>query len=220
MSATEPQRETTTGIRTGALVLLAIGLALGSAGLGALAWSVARGPSIGVQEVVEVRTTPDVLVAVRDLSRLESASYHVERVIEMTRTQRAIFGLLEAEDSILLVAAADIVAGVDLAELGPRDVVVDHAASRATITLPPARVLSTALDGEHTFVHSRRTDMLARRREDLETEARREAERTLEAHAIETGILDRARANAARTIESLVRSLGIQHVEVRFSDGP
>ena len=33
--------------------------------------------------VTVVRPTPDVLVAVRDLARLESASFHMERVIDL-----------------------------------------------------------------------------------------------------------------------------------------
>jgi hypothetical protein len=167
-------------------------------------------------ETLVVRPTPDVIVAVRDLARLETTSYHVERVIDLTATQRRMFGLVEAEDSILLVAASDVVAGVDLTEMRDGDVVIEPDAHRAIITLPRARILSSTLDNERTYVHSRETDMLARRRESLETEARREAERTLESAALESGILERAERNAARTIESLVRSLGYQHVEVRF----
>ena len=34
--------------------------------------------------VTVVRPTPDVLVAVRDLARLESASFHMERVIDLS----------------------------------------------------------------------------------------------------------------------------------------
>ncbi|HEY8431487.1 MAG TPA: DUF4230 domain-containing protein [Sandaracinaceae bacterium] len=169
-------------------------------------------------ETVVVRPTADVVVAVRDLARLETASYHVERVIDVTSRQSRLGGLLEAQDSILLVAAADVVAGVDLASLGDDDVEVDAARSRIAITLPPVQILSARLDNDRTYVHRRETDLLARRRESLETEARREAEQTMRQAAIESGILERAEQNARRTIESLVRSLGYRHVEVRFRD--
>lgn len=170
------------------------------------------------RETLVVRPTADVVVAVRDLARLESASYHVERVMDVTSRQSRLGGLVEAEDTILLVAAADVVAGVDLALLTADDVVIDAQASRVVITLPPVAVLSARLDNERTYVHRRETDLLARRRETLETEARREAEQTMRQAAIDSGILDRAERNAARTVESLVRSLGYTEVEVRFRD--
>jgi len=168
-------------------------------------------------EVVEVRSTPSVVVAVRDLARLETTSFHVERVIDMTSRQRTLFGLVEAEDSILLVAAADVVAGVDLADLEESDVVVDD--QRVTLTLPAPEIFTTALHNESTCVYQRDTDVLARRSNTLETRARREAERTLREAAVEAGIHDRARRSARQTVGSLVRSLGYAEVEIEFADG-
>ena len=167
-------------------------------------------------EVVEVRPGPNVVVAVRDLARLESASFHMERVIDIRSTQRRALGLVEAQDSLLLVAAADVVAGVDLADLSERDVVVED--GRAVVTLPAPQIFSARLDNERSYVFQRQTDLLARRRESLETEARQQAERTLREAALEAGILERAERNARRTVESLVRSLGVTEVEVRFTD--
>lgn len=167
-------------------------------------------------EVVEVRATPSVVLAVRDLARLESTSFHVERVIDMTSRQRTLFGLVEAQDSILLVAAADVVAGVDLSQLEESDVVVDG--ERVTITLPAPEIFTTALDNDSTYVYERDTDVLARRSNSLETRARREAERTLREAAVEAGIHDRARRSARQTVESLVRSLGYDEVVIEFAD--
>jgi hypothetical protein len=165
-----------------------------------------------------VRPTPNVVVAVRDLARLESAEYHVERVIDLRDRQERVFGLVQAEDAILLVAVGKVQAGVDLSQVEPEDVVVDEEASRVEITLPEPEVFDTFLDNERTFVHSRETDVLARRAIDLETRARQEAERTLTAAALEGGILDRARDNAERTVRSLVGGLGYREVTIRFGD--
>ncbi len=163
-----------------------------------------------------VRPTPDVLRAVQNLARLEAVSFHMERVIDLREAQSRAFGLVEAEDAILLVAAADVVAGVDLAALDDGDVVVDRARSRVTLTLPHATVLSTRIDNAHTFVHSRTTDLLARRQEQLESRARQEAERSLTAAAVEMGIVARAEESAARTLTSLVRAMGFRDVDVRW----
>lgn len=223
MAAESPERAplaTADARRTGALrsgALLSFVTILAFVGGGAASWvmSLSRRPPDPVETVV-VQPTANVVVAVRDLARLEAASYHVERVVDLRSTQHRFGGLVQAEDSILLVAAADVVAGVDLSTMQDGDVVIEPEARRAIITLPPPEVLSARLDNDRTYVHRRETDLLARRRESLETDARREAERTLREAALEAGILERAERNAARTVEALVRSLGYEHVEVRF----
>jgi hypothetical protein len=162
-----------------------------------------------------VRPSASVLASVRDLGRLESTEMHFERVIAMTDTQRVLFGLAEAEDSILLVAAADVVAGIDLAGIGPDDVVASEDGA-ITLTVPHATVFSSRLDAERTTVHARDTDLLAERSVDLESRARREAERTIEAAALEAGVLERAERSATRTLEALLRATGHDRVEIRF----
>lgn len=161
-----------------------------------------------------LRYTPTVVTAVRDLARLETVAYHMERVVDLRDRQSIFFGLIHTQDAILFVAAGEVTAGVDLGELGDGDVTVDAAHNTARITLPAARVLSTRLDNEHSWVFARTTDALAQRHEDLETRARREAERTLEQSAVDAGILTRARENAERTVEAFVRSLGYSSVTV------
>jgi hypothetical protein len=161
-----------------------------------------------------LRSTPSVVVAVRDLARLESAEYHIERVIDLRDRQSRLFGLIRTQDAILFVAVGQVTAGVDLTELADGDVTVDREAGSAVIVLPPARVLSTRLDNERSWVYARSTDVLAQRKEDLETRARQEAERTLEQSAVDGGILERARTNAERTIATFVRSLGYTSVSV------
>jgi hypothetical protein len=197
-------------------LVLALGLiATSAAGLLIGRCSAERASVAPAASVTTIRPTPSVVTAIRDLSRLESAQYHVERVIDLTRTEKRFFDLLEVQDAILLIAAGDVTAGVDLGELGPADVAVDDAADSVVVTLPAPRILSQRLDNERTYVHSRRTDVLAERKESLETEARREAERSIVEAALESGILERAGKNAAKTIETLVRSLGYRRVEVR-----
>lgn len=204
-------------LRGAAMVLLVlVGACAGGAAVRGVALMLTPEPE--PEQVIEVRPTADVIVAVRDLARLQTAEFHVERVIDMTSRTRRVFGLVEAEDSILLVAAADVTAGVDLTEIRDGDFDLEPDASRVTITLPPVRIFSARLDNDRTYVRDRNTDLLARREEQLETQARQEAERRLRAAAIEAGIEERARRNAAQTIETLARSLGWREVVVRFRE--
>jgi hypothetical protein len=164
--------------------------------------------------VTVLKPTANVLMAIRDLARLESAQFHMERVIDLSEKQSHLFGLVESEDAILLVAVADVSAGVDLDKVLAEHIVVDEARSSVSLELPPAEIFHTKLDAERTYVHTRRTGILAKRQEQLETKARQEAERTLQEAAQEAGIERRAGENAKRIVEGMLRSLGFKSVTV------
>jgi hypothetical protein len=170
--------------------------------------------------ITVVRPTPDVLVAVKDLARLESASFHMERVIDLTDKQSRLFGLVQTEDAILLVAVADVSAGVDLQKLTTDDITVDAEKKSAKLTLPAPEVFHAELDNSKTYVHTRHTGALASRQENLETRARQEAERTLIDAALQGGLLNHASDNAKRAVEGLVRGLGYEQVEVTVRAAP
>jgi len=209
--------------RASAWAALVALFALGLGGLfGALAMrsAVPSMPSIPPlsSSVTVVRPTPNVLLAVRDLARLESTSFHMERVIDLSERQSQLFGLIETEDAILLVAVADVSAGVDLGKLGEGDVKADPMTKVAEITLPKPEIFHTELDNDRTYVHTRSTGILAKRQEKLETKARQEAERTLVESAREAGIEKRAADNAKRVVEELVRQLGYEKVSVSVKE--
>ncbi len=165
--------------------------------------------------ITVVHPTPNVLVAVKDLARLESASFHMERVIDLTDKQSHLFGLVQSEDAILLVAVADVSAGVDLQQMQASDIATDPAEKRVTVTLPAPEVFHAELDNGKTYVHTRRTGALAARKENLETRARQEAERSLIEAALQAGLLNRANDNARHAVEGLLRGLGYEQVEVK-----
>jgi hypothetical protein len=161
-----------------------------------------------------LRGTSDVLVAVQNLSRLETTSFHMERVIDLSDKQSHLFGLVSSEDAILLVAVADVIAGVDLSRIAEDDIRVSADRRSVSVALPPAEVFQTALDPRRTYVHTRRTGLLAQRKETLESEARRQAETALGAAAAEAGILPKADENARKVVTELLRSLGFDDVAV------
>lgn len=175
-------------------------------------------PPPDTEEVV--RPTVSVVTALRDVARLEGAVAHVERVIDLKEKQSHFSGLITAEDAILLVASGEVTAGVDLGGLADGAVRVGQDGKRAEVRLPRATIFSRRLDSERTYVHTRSTDVLAKRSETLETRARQEAERTLEQAALETGILRRAEDSVGRTVHALVSGLGFSEVVVTFEDGP
>lgn len=218
MGAMEPAPSTSpnTSKQTGCgfMVLSSFVLGTGLCLLALVLWLTRTPPAPEI--VSELRPTPSVITSMRELARLETSSFHIERVIDLRDRQNHLFGLVASEDAILLVAAGDVTAGVDLSLLRPEDVQVDEAAHRVSIVLPPPRVFTSSLDNRATYVHTRRTDALAKRQETLETRARQEAERSLHDAALAGGILTRAREGAERTLRSLLASLGYQTIELSF----
>lgn len=198
--------------------MFAFGILASGLLVGALLYRVLSPPPPEPTTTETVRSGAATVTAIRDLARLETASFHMERVIDLKQQQQALFGLVQAQDAILLVAAADVRAGVDLTRMRDGDVTVDTEARRATIVLPAPEIFDARLDNERTYVHTRETDALARRSETLETRARRAAEADLERAAIDAGVLERARENARTAIVTLVRALGYDDVVVRFAD--
>lgn len=165
---------------------------------------------------VETGPTPSVVVAIKQLARLETSSFHIEKVIDLADKQSLLFGLIEAEDAILLVAVGEVIAGVDLALVDAADIEIDPEKRSARIALPAPQVFSSHLDPARSYVHKRSTDALAQRSKDLEAKARAQAVKVIRKAAEDAGILDVARRNAYRTVVGLIRSLGYDQVEVTW----
>lgn len=172
-------------------------------------------PSLGASRVIH---RGDVVVAVRNLARLETVQYHMERVVAVQDRQSRLFGLVQADDSILLIAVGDVTAGVDLSNLRPQDVAVDPVTGSAVLVLPAPEVFSAHLDDEQTHVYSRNTDLLARPVAEIESRARRNAVVGIRDAAVSAGILGQARRNAASTMSALLNSFGYTDVEIRFQN--
>jgi hypothetical protein len=190
---------------------LLLAAAFAAAVAGAFFVGRARGPGEG-------GSPPAVVLAVHDLAQLESTSFHMEKVVEVSEAQSHLWGLVEAHDAILLVAVGDVVAGVDLSKLGERDVSVDAETHTLRLHLPPATILHTVLDEGATHVYQRSTDVLAQRNEQLEGAARARAQEAILKAAVDAGILDRARKSAEQTLRALSRSMGYEHAEIDWSD--
>ena len=161
-----------------------------------------------------VRPTGTILMAVKDLARLETNELHLEKVIDLTDKQSRFFGLVETADAILLVAAGDVTVGIDLTKLSASDVEVDREAGTARLTLPPPEILSVRLDEQHTYVYRRTTGVLAERNEQLESKARQEALRAIEEAARHSDVMEKARRQAERQLQQLFEKFGVTRTTI------
>jgi hypothetical protein len=197
-------------------VLAAAGVLASGAIVGAFYAGRAATPQ--AQQQPEYRATPGLITAIHDVARLETTSYHVEKVVEVTDTQARLWGLVQAKDDLLLIAVGDVVAGVDLTKVRDEDVVFDPKTRSVRVKMPRPEVLTSTLDEQATHAYSRHTDTMARRNEQLEGDARRRAEEQMRKQAVDAGILDRAQASADKTLRALLQSLGCSQVDLDWQD--
>lgn len=201
----------------GALAALLIGAFLLNQTLGGI------GRLFQAPDVAAIISTPTpaiisgaaVIQRIQQLSRLETASYTIETVIDVRQGSNIpIVGDFLASDELLLIAHGTVVAGVDLGSLPPSAVEVSPDGSSITLRLPPAQIFSAALDSQKTRVYSRERGVFAPENKDLETQARQVAEQQILQSACEDGILSRAGQEAQVSLQQFLGLLEFERVEV------
>jgi hypothetical protein len=152
-----------------------------------------------------------VVRQIQQLQRLETVSYTMDKIISGEHDNPYIPKFLIG-DRLLLVVHGEVVGGINLAGLQPGDVQVQG--SHVSIHLPAAEVFSTRIDNARTKVYSRDTGLFSSPDPNLESEVREEAERQLQAAALQDGILKTAADNARSTITGLLQGLGFHEVDI------
>jgi hypothetical protein len=155
---------------------------------------------------------PTVVRQIQQLRRLETVVFSMEKIVSADQQSRYLPRLL-AGDRILLIVDGDVTAGVDLASLDASRVTIHD--KSVEMMLPGAAIFSTRLDNERTRVYTRETGLFTKPDPQLESEARREAERQLTQSAVDGGILSVAATNARTTLTSLLQGLGFEAVAFR-----
>jgi hypothetical protein len=155
---------------------------------------------------------PTVVRQIQKLQRLETVSYTMDKIISGEHDNAYLPKFL-AGDRLLLVVHGEVVAGINLASLGPGDVLIKG--QTVSIHLPSAEVFSTRIDNARTKVYSRDTGLFSSPDPNLESEVREEAERQLQQAALQDGILKTAADNARATISGMLHGFGFREVDIR-----
>jgi hypothetical protein len=198
------------------LITLLAGVLCGSAVLTLFLREAKRGIWDRIASAVSGRTLridssqPTVVMQVRRLSRLESVSFSMDKMVAGDREGRVLPAFLTG-DRILLEVHGEAVAGVDLDQLGADDVQISGKSVR--IHLPPAQLFTVALDDQRTHVYSRTTGILVPVDTSLESEVRAQAAEDLRQSALAAGILAKAQQNACTTVTKLLLGLGFEQAE-------
>ena len=157
-----------------------------------------------------------VVREMRNLNRLETAAFTIEKVIDSgstgNRFQELLFG-----DRILLIAHGEVIAGFDLSKLPEENISIDGQTIR--LTLPSPQILVTRLDSDETRVYDRRQGLLSKGDKDLESSARLEAEKVIRQAACQGGILNEASKNARSQLTALFKTLKFTSVVIETPSG-
>jgi hypothetical protein len=150
-----------------------------------------------------------IVLEIRDLARLETASYSMQKVVTAERNNQLLWGAFG--ETLIFVAHGEVIAGVDLQKVRREDLVVMDQTT-VMVLLPEAEVFIATLDNERSRVVDRRTGLFVRADAQLETAVRQVAEAEILEAALEAGILDMANENAQRYLRSFLEGLGFENV--------
>jgi hypothetical protein len=157
-------------------------------------------------------SAPAVVDKIRQLSRLETVDYSIDKIVEGDRQNPVLPDFL-AGDRLLLVAHGEVIAGVDMSQLGAKDVRVNG--SSVQVSLPSPEILATRIDNARTRVYSRTTGLLVTADPNLESQARLAAEQEITKAALADGILAKAQQNARVAVTGLLYAVGFRKVDVQ-----
>lgn len=157
-----------------------------------------------------------VIKQIISLNRLETASYTIEKIIDVKTNGSQLSNILYG-DRILLIAHGQVIAGFDMAKLDKDK--IDISGTTVRMTLPAPEILVNTLDNNQTRVYDRQQGILTKGDTNLESEARQQAQNVIRDAACKGGILQEAAKNGRNQVTALLKSLGFETIIIDIPDG-
>lgn len=153
-----------------------------------------------------------IVVQINDLSRLETASYEMEKVVTADSEQDGLIGMLLGE-SMIFIGYGKVYAGVDFSKMTSADLVVVDP-DTVLVHLPQAEIFTDipVLDNDRSYVADRDTGLLTRADPELETQVRQAAEKSIREAAQGSDLLARANTNAQTYMRNFLTGLGFTEI--------
>ncbi len=156
--------------------------------------------------------TATVVQRVQTLADLVTVKYVLEKVVILDAPPQTTLGeYVQGDNRVMLLAHGIVKAGINLQEIGARDVQVSG--KNITVRLPAAHITDCYLDEQKTQVIDWKLGFLRAFDKDLEQTARRQAVADVRSAALSTGILRDASERAQWQLAALLHEAGYDHVE-------
>ncbi|MDI3496074.1 MAG: hypothetical protein PWQ35_95 [Patescibacteria group bacterium] len=166
------------------------------------------------QKNPDFRYGPDraaVIKQIETLTRFETASFRIDKIIEIStdydRLRDFLFG-----DKIILIAHGKVIAGFDLSTLDSSN--YSGKGDSIIIKLPAPQILETILDNNATSVFDRERGLFTKGELDLEATARQKAESEIRQAACDGNILEEANENAKKQLSLLFEAAGFKEITI------
>lgn len=156
-----------------------------------------------------------VIKEIRNLQRIETASFTIEKIIDGGSSGNTFEQLLFG-DKILLIAHGQVIAGFDLSQISDKDIEIK--ANTIRLSLPKPQILVTTLDNTQTRVYDRTRGILNPGDKDLESKAREAAQNSIKEAACKGNILKQASDNARKQLTTLLSALGFSQVSIEIPE--
>ncbi len=165
--------------------------------------------------VITVTPSPTVIVErLQSLNRLETARLVSQHVVEAKAESEWLPSFLAGE-RLVLVAQVEVIAGVDMKEVSPKDIEVEG--DKVVVSLPQPKIFSAKIDEAKTQVIAReRGWFVFNPDKDLEREARLQALSEAKLAAIKSDLLPFARQKAEENLRAFLHALGFKQVEIQW----
>lgn len=151
---------------------------------------------------------------VQQLKQLVTTKFTIQVVADKT-TQYYTLTKPTGTDKILLIGTGTVVAGIDFALIKPSDVTVLDKGKAVRVKLPPVQIFPFGgLNESGTYVYKRDTTPGFGVDPTLETSARQLAARQIVQTACTDGIMQVANDDAKKAVEIILRSAGIEQLEI------
>ncbi len=152
-----------------------------------------------------------VIKEIRNLQRIETASFTIEKVID-GGTGGNVFQQILFGDKILLIAHGQVIAGFDLSQMSEKDVTIKDGSIR--MILPKPQILVSTLDNTQTRVYDRTRGILNPGDKDLESKVRTAAQSSITEAACKGDILKQASDNGRKQLTAFLSALGFTQVSI------
>jgi hypothetical protein len=171
------------------------------------------------------RSQPPLLLKLTDLAEYHAATANFEVIVDLEKDVNLLPSFLAGQRA-LMVAAGTVDAQVDFSKLKDENIEVSPDRKSVKITLPTPQLGDVVLDQERTYVSSRSRGLFDRiggvftGNPTNDQPLYQAAEEKLRVGAESSELRNLAEANTRSMLESLMKSLGFERVEVVFVAPP
>lgn len=173
-------------------------------------------------ETTTVSPQPAILKSISQLSRYEAASGEFQVVVDLTKRVSILPSFLAGSET-LFVGQGEVVAFVDFSHLRNKDIVTNHARTTVAITLPKAQLEPAVLNVTQSYVYAQQQGLFDRignffsGNPNSQQQVYILAEQKIQAAAQASPLRADAQSNTRAMLDSMLASLGYQHVTVTFT---